>query len=121
MRFGGMRAAGDTRRPATTASASDYALLKRQIQKSSEITVCRLVDRSTVSPRERHKDHDTEVDCMSRRHRSAWRRRLPQGRTARIAVPLAIPVALAAIVGIIIAVSGGGISQVNQSALANCV
>jgi hypothetical protein len=58
---------------------------------------------------------------MSRRHRSAWQRRLPQGRVARIAVPLAIPVALAAIVGVIVAVSGGGVTQVNQSALANCV
>jgi hypothetical protein len=58
---------------------------------------------------------------MSRRHRSAWQRRLPQGRVARIAVPLAIPVALAAIVGIVVAVSGGGTTQINQSALANCV
>jgi hypothetical protein len=57
---------------------------------------------------------------MSRRHRSAWQRRLPQGRVARIAVPLAIPVALAAIVGVIVAVSGGGTTQINQSALANC-
>jgi hypothetical protein len=57
---------------------------------------------------------------MPRRHRSAWQRRLPQGRVARIAVPLAIPVALAAIVGIFVAVSSGSVSQVNQSALNGC-
>jgi hypothetical protein len=61
-----------------------------------------------------------EVDCMQRRHRSAWQRRLPKGRAARIAVPLAIPVALATIVGVVIAVSSGGTTQVNQSALASC-
>jgi hypothetical protein len=57
---------------------------------------------------------------MPRRHRSAWQRRLPQGRVARIAVPLAIPVALAAVVGIFVAVSSGSVSQVNQSALSSC-
>ncbi len=59
---------------------------------------------------------------MPTRHRSAWRGRRLEGRLARIAVPLAIPVALAVVVGVIIAVAGGGkATQINQSALANCV
>jgi hypothetical protein len=62
-----------------------------------------------------------EVDCMPTRHRSAWQRRRPDGRLTRIAVPLAIPVALAAILGVVIAVSGGNdVTNVNQSAMANC-
>jgi hypothetical protein len=58
---------------------------------------------------------------MPTRYRSAWQRRLLEGRLARIAVPLAIPVALAVVVGVLIAVTGGGgVTQINQSALANC-
>jgi hypothetical protein len=57
---------------------------------------------------------------MPTRHRSAWRRRLPKGRLARIAVPLAIPAALAVVIGIIVAVTGKNAMQINQSALANC-
>jgi hypothetical protein len=58
---------------------------------------------------------------MPSRHRSAWRRRRQGGRVARVAVPVAIPVALAVVVGVIIAVTGGGgATQINQSALANC-
>jgi hypothetical protein len=58
---------------------------------------------------------------MPTRYRSAWQRRLLKGRLARIAVPLAIPVALAVVVGVLIAVTGGGgVTQINQSALANC-
>ena len=58
---------------------------------------------------------------MPTRHRSAWQRRRPGGRLTRIAVPLAIPVALAAILGVVIAVAGGNhVTNVNQSALANC-
>ena len=58
---------------------------------------------------------------MPTRQRSVWQRRRPGGRLARIAFPIAIPVALAVIVGVIIVVAGGGhVSQVNQSALANC-
>ena len=59
---------------------------------------------------------------MPRRHRSAWRRRQLQGRVARYAVPVGIPVALAAVVAVIIVVaSGGSAPQINQSALDNCV
>jgi hypothetical protein len=62
-----------------------------------------------------------EVDCMPTRHRSAWQRRRPVGRLTRIAVPLAIPVALAAILGVVIAVGGGNhVTNINQSAMANC-
>ena len=57
---------------------------------------------------------------MPTRHRSAWRRRL-RSRESRIAVFVAIPVALIAVVGIIIAVAGGNnAKQVNQSALSDC-
>jgi hypothetical protein len=62
-----------------------------------------------------------EVDCMPTRQRSAWHRRWPISRRLRVAVPIAIPVALAVTLGVFIVVSGGGhVSQVNQSALANC-
>jgi hypothetical protein len=58
---------------------------------------------------------------MPTRQRSAWKRRRPDGRLGRIAVPLAIPVALAAILGVVIAVAGGNhATNVNQSALDNC-
>ena len=58
---------------------------------------------------------------MPTRQRSAWRRRWPISRRLRVAVPIAIPVALAVTLGVFIAVSSGGhVSQVNQSALANC-
>jgi hypothetical protein len=61
-----------------------------------------------------------EEDCVPTRHRSAWRRRL-RSRESRIAVFVAIPVALIAVVGIIIAVAGGNnAKQVNQSALSDC-
>jgi hypothetical protein len=58
---------------------------------------------------------------MPTRHRSAsWRRRL-RGREARIAVLVAIPVALIAVVGVIIAVAGtSNNARINQSALDNC-
>jgi hypothetical protein len=58
---------------------------------------------------------------MPSRHRSAWWRRRLRGREARVAVLVAIPVALIAVVGVIIAVAGGNNNtQVNQSALDNC-
>ena len=58
---------------------------------------------------------------MPIRQRSAWRRRWRISRRLRVAVPIAIPVALAVTLGVFIAVSSGGhVSQVNQSALANC-
>jgi hypothetical protein len=58
---------------------------------------------------------------MPTRQRSARQRRRPDGRLGRIAVPLAIPVALAAILGVVIAVAGGNhATNVNQSALDNC-
>ena len=50
-------------------------------------------------------------------HRSAWRRRSSKSRAARIAVPLAIPMALGLTLGIILAVSGGHITKINQSAM----
>ena len=50
-------------------------------------------------------------------HRSAWRRRGRNSRAARIAVPLAIPMALGLTLGIILAISGGNITQIDQSAL----
>ena len=49
-------------------------------------------------------------------HRSAWRRRGRKSRAARIAVPLAIPMALGLTLGIILAVSGGPVTTINQSA-----
>jgi hypothetical protein len=49
-------------------------------------------------------------------HRSAWRRRGRSSRAARIAVPLAIPMALGLTLGIILAVSGGPVTTINQSA-----
>ena len=58
---------------------------------------------------------------MPTRHRSAWQRRRLRSRGARTALSVAIPVALAATVGVMIAVAGGGNSaQISQSALANC-
>jgi hypothetical protein len=50
-------------------------------------------------------------------HRSARRRRGRNSRAARIAVPLAIPMALGLTLGIILAVSGGHVSKIQQSAL----
>ena len=50
-------------------------------------------------------------------HRSARRRRGGNSRAARLAVPLAIPMALGLTLGIILAVSGGHITHVDQSAL----
>jgi len=50
-------------------------------------------------------------------HRSAGRRRGGKSRAARLAVPLAIPMALGLTLGIILAVSGGHIIRIDQSAL----
>ena len=50
-------------------------------------------------------------------HRSAWRRRGRNSRAARLAVPLAIPMALGLTLGIILAVSGGHVSKIQQSAM----
>src|SRR5436305_2221336 len=52
--------------------------------------------------------------------RYAWRRRSNKSRAARIAGPLAIPVALGLTLGIIIAVSGGNATTVAQSAMGSC-
>ena len=49
-------------------------------------------------------------------HRSAWRRRGRNSRAARLAVPLAIPMAMGLTLGIILAVSGGHVSKIQQSA-----
>ena len=49
--------------------------------------------------------------------RSAWRRRGRNSRAVRIAVPLAIPMAMGLTLGIILAVSGGHITKINQSAM----
>jgi hypothetical protein len=58
---------------------------------------------------------------MPTRHRSAWWRRRLRGREARIAVLVAIPVALIAAVGVIIAIAGSNNNtSVSQSALDNC-
>jgi hypothetical protein len=53
-------------------------------------------------------------------HRSAWRRRGRNSRAARIAVPLAIPMALGLTLGIILAVSGGPVTTIDQSATGAC-
>jgi hypothetical protein len=54
-------------------------------------------------------------------HRSARRRRgRSNSRAARIAVPLAIPMALGLTLGIILAVSGGPVTTINQSATGAC-
>jgi hypothetical protein len=53
-------------------------------------------------------------------HRSAWRRRGRNSRAAHIAVPLAIPMALGLTLGIILAVSGGPVTTINQSATGAC-
>jgi hypothetical protein len=53
-------------------------------------------------------------------HRPAWRRRSRNSRAARIAVPLAIPMALGLTLGIVLAVSGGPVTTINQSALGDC-
>ena len=50
-------------------------------------------------------------------HRSAWRRRGRNSRAARLAVPLAIPMAMGLTLGIVLAVSGGHVSKIQQSAL----
>jgi len=54
---------------------------------------------------------------MASRNRSAWRRRRNRNSVARIAVPLAIPVALGLVIGGFIAFSGGGPSTISQTAL----
>jgi hypothetical protein len=56
---------------------------------------------------------------MPRRHRSVWRRS-PQSRLARIAVPVAIPVTLAVVVGGIVAVTESSSTNVSNTALSNC-
>jgi hypothetical protein len=50
-------------------------------------------------------------------HRSAWRRRGRKSRAVRIAVPLAIPMAMGLTLGIILAISGGNVSKIQQSAM----
>ena len=50
-------------------------------------------------------------------HKSAWRRRGRNSRAVRIAVPLAIPMALGLTLGIILAMSGGNVSKIQQSAM----
>jgi hypothetical protein len=55
---------------------------------------------------------------MLSEHRSAPRRR--KSRASRYAVPLAIPVALAATIGVVIATTGGGATTVAESALGTC-
>src|SRR5580704_8127099 len=50
-------------------------------------------------------------------HRSAWRRRGRNSRAVRIAVPLAIPMAMGLTLGIILAMSGGNVSKIQQSAM----
>src|SRR5580698_4408680 len=60
-----------------------------------------------------------EVDCMPRRHRSAGRR--SRGSLSRFAVPVAIPVALVVAVGAIVAiVDHSGANNVADAANANC-
>ena len=53
-------------------------------------------------------------------HRSAWRRRSRKSRAARITITLAIPMALGLTLGIILAVSGGSVTTINQSVLGDC-
>src|ERR1017187_9902618 len=53
--------------------------------------------------------------------RSAWRRRGGKYRAARIAVPLAISMALGLTLGTILAVSGGNTTKIHQSAAAAAV
>ncbi len=50
-------------------------------------------------------------------HRSASRRRGRNSRAARLAVPHAIPMALGLTLGIVLAVSGGHVSKIQQSAM----
>jgi hypothetical protein len=57
---------------------------------------------------------------MPSRHRSAWRRRQDSRARLRMAVTIAIPVALAVVVGGVIAVTDGLTSHFSNSALANC-
>jgi len=56
-------------------------------------------------------------DRPARRRRSGRSR---NSRAARIAVPLAIPMALGLTLGIVLAVSGGPVTTINQSALGDC-
>jgi hypothetical protein len=58
-----------------------------------------------------------EVDEMRNGHRSAWRRRTQRSGVARIAIPLAIPVALGLVIGGVIAFSGSGNSDLSPAAL----
>jgi hypothetical protein len=56
-----------------------------------------------------------------RRRMSAWRRRVKSGGAARAAIPLgAIPAALAMVLGVVLAVSGGNHIAASQSALGTC-
>jgi len=57
---------------------------------------------------------------MPSRQRSVRQRRRPDGRLGRIALPLAIPLALGAVLGVVLALNGGNVTSVNQSALGNC-
>ena len=56
---------------------------------------------------------------MPTRHRSGWQRRRHGRRLPRNAVLLAVPAALAVVLGVVIAIAGH-VTQANQSALANC-
>ena len=56
---------------------------------------------------------------MPTRHRSVWQRRRPGRRLPRNAVLLAVPAALAVVLGVVIAIAGH-VTQANQSALVNC-
>ncbi len=57
---------------------------------------------------------------MPRRHRSAWRRRQDSQARRRWAVAISIPVALAVVMGAVLAFSHGFTSHFSNSALANC-
>jgi hypothetical protein len=57
---------------------------------------------------------------MPRRYRSSWRRRQDGRASRRTAVIIAIPVALAVVVGAIVAFSNGSTIHISESALANC-
>jgi len=57
---------------------------------------------------------------MPRRHRSAWRRQQDSLARRRMAVIIGIPMALALVVGAIVAFSHGFTAQARNTALANC-
>ncbi len=52
--------------------------------------------------------------------RPGWTRLSKNSRAARVAVPLAIPMALGLALGIVLAVSGGPVTTINESALGSC-